>query len=233
MRMLMSLDTSTTLRRGCVLVEVHHHADDLVVGLAVRERRRQRRGDEVGLQEQAAGGGAARLLLQRDALRDALDAGLGVRGDELVEEARRLAGVARDLGGALLVGVELLERQDGQVDVVLLEPEQARRVVHQDVGVEDEQLGDGRRAGLGRLAGGRQEVQRGGSGAELAFDHGPPGKIWLDLAIALSTASIDSRRECSGAQGLVVGRRRTAVFVVQTGQQAARVAARGHAARAR
>jgi hypothetical protein len=40
------------------------------------------------------------------------------------------------------VRVELLEREDRQVDVVLLEPEQARGIVHQDVGVQHEQLGD-------------------------------------------------------------------------------------------
>ena len=38
--------------------------------------------------------------------------------------------------------VELFEGADRQVDVVLLEAEQARRVVHQHVRVEHEQLGD-------------------------------------------------------------------------------------------
>jgi hypothetical protein len=58
-----------------------------------------------------------------------------------VELAADLARVARDLAHALLVAVELLERDHRQVDVVLLEAEQRHRVVHQHVGVEHEQLG--------------------------------------------------------------------------------------------
>ena len=70
-----------------------------------------------------------------------------MRRDELVEEARGLPRIARDFGDAFLVVVELLEREDRQVDVVFLEPEQARRVVHQHVGVEHEQLRRGAEAG--------------------------------------------------------------------------------------
>jgi hypothetical protein len=47
------------------------------------------------------------------------------------------------------VAVELLERDHRQVDVVLVEAEQAHRVVHEHVGVEHEELG---RAGAARLA---------------------------------------------------------------------------------
>ena len=132
------------------MLQVHDDREDLVVGLAVGERGRQHGGDDFGLQIQPAGGGAAGLHRQRNALDDAV----GHRGDELVEEARHLTGVARDFGRALLVVVEFLEREDGEVDVVFLEPEEARGVVHQDIGVEDEELagrGEARgRAGLGR-----------------------------------------------------------------------------------
>src|SRR4029453_5676596 len=56
-------------------------------------------------------------------------------------------GLPADSGGpgplgripAARVGVGLLERDHRQVDVVLVEAEQRRRVVHQHVGVEDEQ----------------------------------------------------------------------------------------------
>src|SRR4029078_10217535 len=72
-----------------------------------------------------------------------------------------------------LVVVEFLEREDRQVDVVLFEPEQARRVMHQDIRVENEKLRRGRGAGLGRLAG-REQLQRGRCGAQLGFDHVPP-----------------------------------------------------------
>jgi hypothetical protein len=69
------------------------------------------------------------------------EAGLDVvAGDDLVEEAARLARVPRHVGEAALVRVELLQRGDRQVEVVLVEAEEARRVVHQHVGVEDEQL---------------------------------------------------------------------------------------------
>src|SRR5207245_322823 len=78
------------------------------------------------------------------------------------------------------VVVELLEREDRQVDVMLLEAKKARGVVHQDIRVEHEQLGGkleaGGRAelagGLGGLAG--DEGERGGAG--LALDHGAPGE---------------------------------------------------------
>jgi hypothetical protein len=81
---------------------------------------------------------ASRLpsLSSGDAL---LDAAFHV-GDHRVERAAHLARVARDLRHALLVVVEFLERDDRQEDVVLGEAEQARRVVHQHVGVEHEQL---------------------------------------------------------------------------------------------
>ncbi len=74
-----------------------------------------------------------------------------VAGDDLVEEAARLAGVARDVGQAALVLVELLEGGDRQVDVVLVEAEQAGRVVDQHVRVEHEQL---LHLGFARIAGG-------------------------------------------------------------------------------
>jgi hypothetical protein len=57
-----------------------------------------------------------------------------------VEEAAHLARVARHLGHALLVGVQLFDGRHGQKDVVLLEAEQAGRIVHQHVGVQHEQL---------------------------------------------------------------------------------------------
>jgi hypothetical protein len=62
-------------------------------------------------------------------------------GGQRVQLAADLAGVARHLAHALLVPVQLFERDHRQVDVVLLEAEQRHRVVHQHVGVEHEQLG--------------------------------------------------------------------------------------------
>src|SRR5207247_8865525 len=67
------------------------------------------------------------------------------------------------------------ERKHRQVDVVLFEVEHARRIVHQHIGVEHKQLGSGRMAGLGGLAG-REKMDWRWGGAELTFDHGPPGR---------------------------------------------------------
>jgi len=86
------------------------------------------------LQEQPPLRRLAVLGLDRQALLDV------VAGDDLVEEAARLPCVARHIGQAALVLVELLQRRDRQEEVVLVEAEQARRIVHQDVGVQHEQL---------------------------------------------------------------------------------------------
>ena len=131
--------------------KLHHDGDNVVVGLAARERRWQRHRNRFGLQEQTPGRGAARFLGQRNPLHDR--AVRRLRGDELIQKTRCLTRIARDFGHAFLVRVELLKREHRQVDVVLFEVEHARRIVHQHIGVEHEQLGSGRRAGLGGLAG--------------------------------------------------------------------------------
>ncbi len=64
-----------------------------------------------------------------------------MRSDYIVHRAACLTGVAGDFGGAFLVVIQLLQRHDGHVDVVLLEAVQTDGIVHQHVGVEDEQLG--------------------------------------------------------------------------------------------
>jgi hypothetical protein len=127
------------------LLQIAHHGENLVVGLAGGEGGRQLAVDRLGLQEQAP----LRLLpvfrLDRQPVLDVL------AGDDLVEEAARLARVARHVREAALVLVELLERGDRQVEVVLVEAEQARRIVHQHVGIEDEELLD---LGFARRTGG-------------------------------------------------------------------------------
>ena len=78
----------------------------------------------------------------------AVDLLLGGVTHHVIEEATHLAHVARGLREALLVGVEFLEHHHGQVNVVLLEAEDRRRVVHQHVGVEHEESAAGPRASL-------------------------------------------------------------------------------------
>jgi len=116
-----------------LLLEVHRDAEDHVVGLL--------RGDRLGdldihgvrLQEERAAGFLAALGLQQETLLD-----VAALGDDLVQEAARLARVPRDLAHALLVVVELLERHHRQEHVVLLESEEARRIVHEHVRVQHE-----------------------------------------------------------------------------------------------
>ena len=136
-------------------VDVLGHQDDggvLALGLQgprggqdgiVEAAARQALGQAVrvgaGLEEQAAaGGGRGARVLRRGQLDAVLDPVPVGAVHELVEEAARLADVARDLRDALLGPVELLEHDHGQVHVVLLEAKDGRRVVHQDVRVEHE-----------------------------------------------------------------------------------------------
>ena len=121
-----------------------------------------------------------------------------VRG-ERVEVAAHLARVARDLGHAALVAVELLERDHRQVDVVLVEAEQRRRVVHQHVGVEHEQRRRAVAARLLRALGAALRGVRGGAGAgarALAATGGAAGSV----------PSFDSSSS-AGATGSLAGRR--------------------------
>ena len=64
-----------------------------------------------------------------------------IRFNQGVERAAHRTGVSRDVGEALLVVVELLERRHRKEDVVLGEAEERERVVHEDVRVENEEPG--------------------------------------------------------------------------------------------
>ncbi len=118
-----------------------HDAQDLVVRLARRQARRQADVERLGLEEQFAAGLAPAGAVQGHAFAHrggvARSDGCGQR----VQVAADLAHVARHFRHALLVAVEFFERDHRQVDVVLLEAEQRRRVVHQHVRVEHKQLG--------------------------------------------------------------------------------------------
>jgi hypothetical protein len=113
--------------------------------------------DRLGLQEEPPRGGPVAVCRHGDAAGDRFPGGAR---DHLVEIAARLTRVARDLRHAHLVAVEFLQRCHRDVDVVLLEAEEARRIVHQHVGVEHEQLDGG--GGVGNDGGGG-----------LALAHGP------------------------------------------------------------
>ena len=95
-----------------------------------------------------------------------------VRFNQGVERAAHRTGVPRDVGKALLVVVELLERRHRKEDVVLGKAEERERVVHEHVGVENKEprltVGHAR-AALSSLkrplnAGGRRAAARKGGG---------------------------------------------------------------------
>src|SRR5688572_4664804 len=140
------------------LLEGAHDGKDLVVGLARGERRGQAAVHRLGLQKQPA----ARLLSFPGSYQQALLYRFQIPGDDLVEEAARLARVARDVREPALVLVELLQGGDRQVDVVLVEAEEARRIVHEHVGVEHEEL---LHFGLARGAGVFHGGGEGGAGS--------------------------------------------------------------------
>ena len=108
------------------------------------------------------------------------------RFNESVDRAAYLTGVARDVAHARLVVVDLFERDHRQIDVMLLEVKEARRIVQQHVGVEykdaRQALGRDRtrtaqtgRVGefavrLGIRFGGRSRLLRFDLGLRLCFD---------------------------------------------------------------
>jgi len=92
----MSLDTSTTSRFGFCSTSALTTAQDLVVGLALRQSRRQGDVDQVGLEEELATGLAVAGAVEGDALGAARGVARRHVGGERVEVAAHLAGVARD-----------------------------------------------------------------------------------------------------------------------------------------
>src|SRR3984957_14295540 len=68
----------------------------------------------------------------------AVDLLLGGALHQLVEKAAHLTHVAGSFGHAFLACVELLEHGHRDVDIVLFEAKDRRRVVHEHVGVEHE-----------------------------------------------------------------------------------------------
>ena len=137
---------------GEFLLQVDDDRQDLVVDLGGWQALRQFCADRFGLQEQAAAGQFLGGAVEVDAFLD-VDT---VMGEHFVKRARSLAGVAGDFRHALLVVVEFFQCHDRQEDVMLLETIKATGVVHQHVGVEDENLGYSGLFGSGWLA--RHEI---------------------------------------------------------------------------
>ena len=207
--MLMSFDTSTTSRSGCCSRSALTTPRIWLSALPCGRPAGRRDVDQVGLEEQLAAGLAVAGAVEGDALAPARGVARRHVGGERVEVAAHLAGVARHLGHAALVPVELLERDHRQVDVVLLEAEQRRRVVHQHVGVEHEQRRAGRcpgppsspRSGRSAWWPARGRRRRLGDGAGRARGGG---------GAAGSARLRSAARAAAGATGSAAGRPRRA-----------------------
>ena len=111
-----------------------------VVGAVARDAFRQRGFEQLRLEKQPSRGRALAVIHRhRGRQREtAVDLLLGGALHQLVEKAADLAHVAGRLRDAFLARIELLEHGHRNVDVVLLEAEYRRRVVHEHVGVEHE-----------------------------------------------------------------------------------------------
>src|ERR1700730_17807616 len=86
---------------GMHLLQVYDDGNDLVIGLAAGERGRERGRDRLGLNEQPPARRAAAARLEWNAGAQIAGADRAGRGDQLVQIARGLARVARNLGPAL------------------------------------------------------------------------------------------------------------------------------------
>ena len=126
------------------LLEGHDRAQDRVVVLVAGQGFRQLVVVGLGLEEQPAAAFEG-LVVGIEAVQPQafVDHRVRLRGQQPIDEAVGLANVARNLGDADLCIVEFLEHLHGQEHMVLLEFEQGRGVVHQDVGIEHENSGIG------------------------------------------------------------------------------------------
>jgi hypothetical protein len=135
----MSFDTSVT-RASVQRLQREHLRQDRVVAAVARQVVGQGRGELAGLEVEPPGRGflavVARVAGRQGQAR--VDGVLLGIPHQLVEEAADLAHVARGLRQALLVGVEFLEHDHRQVDIVFFEAEDRGRVVHQHIRVEHE-----------------------------------------------------------------------------------------------
>ena len=107
------------------MLQADHDPEDRVVCFAQLQMLRQLVFYETGLQEQASGAvfvcGGFQFYPCFDVVRRI--------ADDFIKEAAGLTGIARHFGHAFLLVVQLLQHKHRQADVVLLETEQAGRVM--------------------------------------------------------------------------------------------------------
>jgi len=123
--------------RHIFLAQRLDHAKDLVVSLALRQAHRQGVVEHLGLEKQAAAGFRVPGGVQLQALADVGT----VRPGEPIERTAGLARIAGHFRHAFLVAVKFFQHDHWQKNIVFLKAEQAHWVVHEDIGVENEEFG--------------------------------------------------------------------------------------------
>ena len=125
---------------GEFLLQRERVGEQDVVGAVAGDSFRQCGFEQLGLEKEASRGRALAMVHRHGGRQGetAVDLLLGGALHQLVEKAADLAHVAGCFGHAFLARVELLEHGHRNVDVVLLEAKDRRRVMHEHVGVKHE-----------------------------------------------------------------------------------------------
>ena len=90
-----------------------------------------------GLKVKPAAAGSGAPVFQRHACLHPVSTGAV---DNFVENSARFANVSSRFGHAFLAGVEFFENDERKEHVVLLKAEYRRRIMHEHIGVEHENL---------------------------------------------------------------------------------------------
>ncbi len=129
------LGNNDDFRAGAIAAKRDGGIQYIVIRRMSRQRLRQLVGTGAGLEIKPSASAGA--VFQRNAALHPVAVGAA---DQLIQNPARLAHVSRRFRHAFLAGVELLQNHQRQKDVVFLKAEDRRRIVHQHVGVEDEEL---------------------------------------------------------------------------------------------
>ena len=116
-----------------LLLKRAHDAQNLIVGLALGQSFRQGIAAQLRLKEQPSAGVLVAELAQRYATINRVFRDIG---DQCVQRARDLPRIAGHLGHTLLVIVQFLQSDHGQVDIMLGKAKQGCWVVHQYIRIQ-------------------------------------------------------------------------------------------------
>lgn len=111
----------------------------LVIVLPSRKPFRQFKTDILGLQEKTPACQPIRGTGQRDSLIQRHSRGL-CSVENLTQQTHSLTRTPSDPGLALLMVIEFFQNDNGNEDVVITKTIETHRIMHQDVGIQDEQF---------------------------------------------------------------------------------------------